>query len=153
MPYIAMTPNTLYFLCMASNLADQQGMAGHAVFLHNFSVAAANSDRFVKIPGGEGVTVIPAVQALDNPLVRELVRDMAIVTGGEFIVAGMIPALELVAHNVAVYTRIRVIGEVGESFRMIECEHGQPCQNSQHGKRQRYPELVCVQSLLPVSAL
>jgi hypothetical protein len=55
-----------------------------------------------------------------QPFAEEIVRDMTIVARGVTVVAGLLPAVELFAHDVAVHACTRVIGKIAGSLRIIK---------------------------------
>lgn len=85
-------------------------VAVNAVLLGDAGIEAANHDGVRKVAGGEGDAVIPPVYTFDDPFVGKTVRSVTVVTGRHRLVAGVVPAGILVAHDVAIDTGRRVIG-------------------------------------------
>ena len=98
------------------HLRDRGLVALYTIFLGNVGVKPANADWFGKVAGGKGNAVIKTVDAFDHPFVWEAVGGVTVVTGCNGLVARMAPALILVAHNMAVDTRSRVVGQIREAF-------------------------------------
>lgn len=125
---IAMAGDAVCFLAFpcAMDLADQGGMAIDAVVLRHTGIEGADADRIGEVAGGEGDAMVPAVDAFDDVFGREGVRRVAVVTGGHIFMAGVVPGVELCAHDVTVFARRRVVGEIGEPLAVIEGEKTQP---------------------------
>src|SRR4051812_26799217 len=100
----------------------QLRMAAAAGSLGDGAVARSDLDRLLEAAGGEGEGVVPAVQRLGEPLPGEVVRGVAIVADRDGVVAGAGPPLELLAHDVAVHARLRVVGQIGAAARVGEGE-------------------------------
>src|SRR5262245_44669315 len=91
---------------------DDALMATDAVGLDDSAAGRLDSDRLVEVAGGEAVGVPQAVVGLGVPLAEEVMWDVAIVAGGEGVMAGLLPGVVLVVHDVTVGARLRVAGEV-----------------------------------------
>ena len=115
--------------------AHEIAVAVQAVFLQDHPAALAHLDRFVKVLECETVGVPEAVFGLGQIFADDIVRNMAIVTAGNKVVAGFLPAIVLRAHDVAVDTGARVVREVGRPLRIIEGVPAQPNQQANHAEQ------------------
>jgi hypothetical protein len=93
-------------------LADEFSVTVNAVVLYNLSVKLFDTDWVGKMARRKGIAVIPSIDALDHPFIRKVMRGMAVVAGGDSLMAGMIPPIKLLPHHMTVHTGFRVIGQV-----------------------------------------
>ncbi|MDK3157360.1 hypothetical protein QPK87_12345 [Kamptonema cortianum] len=108
------------------DLADKSLVAAHTTLLHHVRIETSDRDRLVEVPQRECNAVVKTVDTLDDPFVGKFVRRVTVVTGGHAGMAGMPPCIELIAHDVAVHARLRVIGKVGVASGVAEGEQPQP---------------------------
>src|SRR5262245_47736773 len=64
--------------------------------------------------------MVKAVQGFREPLAYELMWYMAVVACGDGVVAGLLPTVVLLAHDVAIHTRTWVIREVRSAVGVIK---------------------------------
>src|SRR5262245_33403935 len=105
-------------------------MALYAVVLKDAGVLLVDADGFVKILQREARGMPEAVLGLGQPFRQALVRQMAVRTVRVGVMAGPLPALVLVAHDVAVHARGGVAAEVRRAFRVPEREHAETEQDA-----------------------
>src|SRR5215207_6245179 len=97
-------------------------VAGAARALRNFVVELVDADRLVEAAGREVERVPEAVARLGVVLAQQVVRRVAVVAAGDRAVRGLDPAVELLAHDVTVGARLRVVGQVRVAARVDEGE-------------------------------
>jgi hypothetical protein len=95
---------------MGRNLANEITMTIQAISVKNGCASRPDSDRFFEILQCERLGMVIAVGHLGQPFAEEIVRNMAIVAGGEGVVTGLLPAIQLIAHDMAVYAGTGVVG-------------------------------------------
>lgn len=103
-------------------------------------------DRIVKFAGGEGERVKETVLGLGEILGNEPGRGVAIVAGCDRVMAGIVPAIEMILHNVAIGAGIGIVPEVRSSLGINECVTSQtgrsPESDGDHGREHdRHPGL------------
>src|SRR4051794_32211209 len=84
------------------NVVDQVVTTVDAVSLQDLLAHRPQADRLRKVLKGEALGVPEAVFGLDQILGHEGVRHVAVVAGGHGMMAGVLPAVVLVAHDVAI---------------------------------------------------
>ena len=109
-------------VAMTDNLADEPAMASQAVVLEDRRRARVELNRVVEILEREAPRVPIAVLHLRRVFADQVVRHVAIVADGDSMVAGVLPTVVLLAHEVAVYTRGRIVGEVRPAFGGVKRE-------------------------------
>jgi hypothetical protein len=97
------------------NLIHQSFMAVHAVMVENLDVLGSNPNRLVEVLQREAFGVPEAVFRFGQVLGNEAVWRVAIVTGRHGVMAGFLPAIEVIAHDVAVDAGFGVVAEVGQT--------------------------------------
>jgi hypothetical protein len=60
--------------------------------------------------------VVPAIQPFDNPFIGKGMGRMAVIARGYSFMAGIIPTIKLLLHDMAVHTSIGVIGQIRGAF-------------------------------------
>ena len=87
-------------------------MAVAASLFRDFLASFFHPNRFVKVARGERVRMPEAVIRLDIVFADEVVRCMAVVTGGDRPMARLDPCFQVSAHDVAVGASARIIGQI-----------------------------------------
>src|SRR5829696_5548467 len=78
---------------MPGHLVHQLPVAGEAVGPQDARVVVGNLDRFVEVLEGEIERVPEAVPTLGRVLADQVVRHVAVVTGGDRMMAGLLPTV------------------------------------------------------------
>jgi hypothetical protein len=121
---------------MGRNFANEITMTIQAISVKNGRASRTDSDRFFEILQRERLGMVIAVGHLRQPLAEKIVRDMAIVASGEGVVAGLLPAVKLIAHDMTVYACSWVSGKVAGASRIIKCVPASACtQSDENGKQ------------------
>jgi hypothetical protein len=105
---------------VGEHVLDEVTVAVETGILHDAGVARLDLDRFVGLVGGERQRMEEAVDGLDEPLAREAVGEVAVVAGGDVVVAGFDPRVEVVLHDVAISAGVGIVGETGRAFAIAE---------------------------------
>ena len=87
-------------------------MAAQTFVLNNISVKTFYLQRFRKITRGKGSTVIPSVDGFYRVFTKKIVRCVAVIAGSSGMVACTGPGIEMLSHDVAVFTGDRVILQI-----------------------------------------
>lgn len=127
-PYISVTGRTAQGLIAVDPYADhvlgKRLMTCDAVCLGNIGIERTNTDWFMEISQRKGYAVIEPVDTFDKPLFNErCMGRVAVIAGCNPCMAGMLPGIELLAHDVAVIAGLRIIRKVRSTFGIVECEH------------------------------
>ncbi len=101
-------------------------MAVDAGTVEDTGVSRTNADRFVKILERERLGMPEAVFGFDEILGNKVVRGVAIVAAGHRVVAGLLPAVILLAHDVAIHARGGIAAEVRGARGVVKSETSQP---------------------------
>jgi hypothetical protein len=124
MPYISMTGDAIGFFAFRvfKHTADDFLMTSFAIAQSDFTIERPDLDRLGETARSEGRAVVPAVDSFDGVFSDDVLWRVATVAGGRFFVAGTVPGVELLSHNVAVLTRLGVVREIGNAFSIEECK-------------------------------
>lgn len=87
---------------LVAHLADHILVAADAVLLYDAFTARVCGKGFVEVLQGEGFGVGVAVEGFGEVFAEEVVGYVAVVAGGNSVVAGMLPGTVVFAHDVAV---------------------------------------------------
>ena len=71
---------------------------------------------------------------------------MAIVAHGDVLVAGMLPRVEMVLHNVAVSARIRVVAQITGALPVTESKGANAAQDADYNREDYRHHANCTQS-------
>lgn len=115
-------------------VAGHSFMAVNTVVLRHRGIERFDLDRVGEVPGRKSPTVIPAIDAFHNPLLRERMGRMAIITSGYGLVAAAIPPIKLFTHDMAVHTGIGVVRQVRSALSIAEGKQAQTGQDTQHSR-------------------
>src|SRR5688500_2236607 len=99
---------------------DDRLMAVPAGRLGDGPVARGDLDGLRESAGRERERMPEAVERLRRVLGGEAGRRVAVVARGDLAMAGLGPAVVLLAHDVAVHARARIVGQVGGALRVHE---------------------------------
>ena len=130
MPYVSMTGNAvgLFAFRVFKHTADDFLMTPFTIAQSDFTIEPPDLDRLGETARSEGRAVVPAVDPFDGVFSNEVLWRMTVVTGGCFFMAGTVPGIELISHDVAVLTRLRVVNEIGSTFSIEKCKSRKACE-------------------------
>ena len=125
-----MTTHTIQSLLiiarMGGNFADQPSMTPHTIRLQNRPVAVSNLNRLVEILQGKAFGMPEAIFHFGKVLGDQRMRGMTIITGCDGVMAGLLPPIILIAHNVAIDTSFGIIGKIRGTLSVIKRVPRQP---------------------------
>lgn len=102
------------------------------------TIAGLDLDRVLEIAERESQRMKETVIRLGDPLADRVVGQMAIVANRHVVMAAVLPGIEVLLHDVAVDTRLRIVAEVAGALSVAEREGSQTHEQPQaHGKQQR----------------
>lgn len=104
---------------MSQNVIDDVAMTVHAIVVQDSRADCPQANWFWKILKRETFGVPKAILRLDEILQHEFMRNMAIIAGRDGMMAGLLPAVVLVAHDVTIDTRLRIAAEIGKAFGIL----------------------------------
>jgi hypothetical protein len=129
-----MTMNTVRLALVSgtamSDFLNHLSMALNAVVLQNGSVLAVNANRLVEVLQGKPLGVPEAVLCLGEILANKVVGQMAIHATGYSMMTGLLPAIVLLAHDMAVHAGFGVAAEITQPFAVIDGVRTRPCANA-----------------------
>jgi hypothetical protein len=105
---------------MTEDLADQTAMTLDAVVTENLAIARPDANGFVEILQRESFGVPKSVLGFGQIFSEEIMGRVTVVARCNGMMAGLLPAFILVAHDMAVDAGFRVIAEVRAAFRVIK---------------------------------
>lgn len=91
-------------------------MTTDTVALHDPGAVRTDRDRLVEILQREGLGVFKAVFGLSQVFADQVVRHVAIITGGNRMVTRLLPAIILVLHDVAIRTGRRRVSQIRKTL-------------------------------------
>jgi predicted Zn-dependent protease with MMP-like domain len=103
-----------------THLADECGVTADAVVLDDTGAYWPGHNGLVKILKRESLGVSEAVFSLDQIFCHRMTGQMAVVAGGVGVVAGLLPAVIMVTHDMAVHAGLRFIAKVGEPLTFMK---------------------------------
>ncbi len=130
MPYVSVTGKAIGYFAFRvfKHTTDDFLMTPFAVAQRDFTIERPYLDRLVENARSEGRAVVPAIDSFDSIFSDDVLWRVTAVTGGRCFVAGMVPGVELLSHNVAVFTRLGVVREIGNTFSVEKCECRKACE-------------------------
>ena len=130
MPDLAVaTDAVLMIICMFESphrLGYQLSMTAQAVLLQDLAVGGTYFYRFVKILECEFARVVESILGFDHVPPRKRSRQVAVVAHCDSVVAPLLPTIKLLAHDVAVDTNIRIVGEIGTPLGVVKSVEPNP---------------------------
>ncbi len=123
----------LIIACVCGDLTNQFSMTTDTIFLQNDGVVRLDADRFGEILQGKCAGVVIPIGCFGKVLAEDVVWHMAIVTGRYGLVARLLPAIVLLAHDMTIDTGFGVIREIGEPLSVIECVARHPRKDAKRG--------------------
>src|ERR1043166_2080926 len=109
--------------------ADELLVTANAIVIENLRVGRSDLDGFVEVLERESLGVTIAVIRLANPLGEPALGNVAVVAGRVIVMTGCLPAVVLIAHDVAIHARLRVIAHVGQAVSKMK---GVSAESRQH---------------------
>lgn len=136
MTYVRVAPNARDFFLLAhlATVVDclyNRLMTIAACTFSDLTIAFCNSQRVRITTGGEIERVPESVTGLRRILPDQVVRSMTVVASRRSVTAAL-PGCEVLAHDVAIGARSRIIGEVRRSLRVTEGEGAETCGESDY---------------------
>jgi hypothetical protein len=113
-----MTLDTIYGFGITSVINEGccLGVAAQTAFVNYIVIHLGDAYWFVKIACRKSVAVIKAINRLDEILRYDVAMwGMAVVTGSHVPMAASTPGCVDITHNMAVGTRIGIVGKIGSS--------------------------------------
>src|SRR5206468_2658 len=105
---------------MPENVIDQIVMAMETIGLKNARTHGPDANRLREILQREALGVPEAVLSLDQILGDQVMGYMAVIAGGVGVMTGLLPAVVLVAHDVAVDARLGVVAQVRKALGVVD---------------------------------
>ena len=133
MPNSPVALSTINVLAVCGQFRNERLMAPDAVVLHDSQTAGLDLDRLVKILKRKALAVPQAMLDLDQILAYKIVRHVAIVARRRRVVRALSPAVVLIAHDMAIHARSRVVRQVAQPLGIVEREHA----HAEHHTRSR----------------
>jgi hypothetical protein len=111
---------------MGGDFADIILVTINAIVVQHLGTGGLDLDWFVEILERKPFRMVVSIAGLGQPFPHEFVRDVAIVAGGLTMVTGLLPAIVLIPHDVAIHAGTWIIGEIGKPLGIKECVTRQP---------------------------
>lgn len=101
------------------NFLNHLAMALDTVVLKDGSVLAVDANRLVEVLQGEALGVPEAVLCFGKVLANKVVGQMAIDATGCCMVTGLLPAIVLLAHDMAVHAGFGIAAEIAQPLTVV----------------------------------
>jgi hypothetical protein len=112
MPDVVVTVDAVEFFVLIdlvrSNLAHEFFVAILAVSLKNGRVYGLDTNRLFKVLQGKCFGMVIAIARFCPPFGDEIMRQVAVIAYSNSMVACLLPAIVLVAHDMAIRTRLGI---------------------------------------------
>ena len=135
MPDVVVTADAVEFLILNDpvrrDLAHKFFVAIQAVGLENGRVYRLDANRLLKVLQCECHGMVVTIAPFCPPFGEEIMRQVAVVAGGEGMVAGLLPAVILVAHDMTIRTGLGIARQVGSAMSVEKRILSKACQHSQ----------------------
>jgi hypothetical protein len=135
MTHLTVTTGAIKLLCSirdtGQHLINERGVAPNAIGLHDTSTHGPSHNWLMEVLKREGLGVAEPVFTFDQILADWMVREVTVVTGGMGMMAGLLPSIVVIAHNMAIHASLRVITQIGEPLPFVKGKG--PCP-------EKYPE-------------
>lgn len=112
----------LFAFRVFKHTADDFLMTPFTIADGDFTIELPDLDRLGETARSESRAVVPAVDSFDGVFSDDVLWSVATVTGGCCFVDGTVPGVELIPHNVAVPTRLRIVREIGNTISIEKCK-------------------------------
>src|SRR5262245_36186107 len=107
-------------------LVHHRLVAAQTVVLQDLAVARLDADRLLEVLQREALRVMPAIARLGGVLGEHGVWEMAVDARRDAVMARLLPAVVLRAHDVAVRARLRIGAEVRQALGVVKGEADEP---------------------------
>jgi hypothetical protein len=115
---------------------DIFGVAMQTGVLRNAAIARFDADGIGEIFEREGERMEEAVVGLRDPFADGVVRQVAVVTDGDATVAGLLPRVVVLLHDVAVRAALRVVAEIAGALAVAQGEGAEADERSKSDREQ-----------------
>jgi len=102
------------FFVGVQNRVNETLMTPDADFLKDLRVAFFDHDRFVEILQCEALRMVITVLGFGDVLADQIMRNVAVIADGDVMMAGLLPGVVLVIHDVAIGAGFGVVGKISE---------------------------------------
>lgn len=102
------------------DVMHRPGMAITTDSFRHCATASLHLNRLVEIAGGKGIRMPESMVDLGPILPHKVVWRMAVVAGGDRVVARLHPTIQMVLHDVAVRARVGIVRQVRPTARVDE---------------------------------
>jgi hypothetical protein len=100
--------------------------------LGHTAIARLDLDGVVKILERKRQGMIKPVVGFDDPFLNGVVGEMAVIARGDAMMAGVLPGVEMILHDMAVGARLGIAAEIAGPFAVTEGESADAAQDSEH---------------------
>jgi hypothetical protein len=148
MPHIPVTMHAVHVFGMGIRPHPGHDLAvtPDAILVRDLCIEIVYLDWFFKISGRERRTVIPSIDRLRGVFARRIVRRVAIVTGCDPVMRRPVPPVELLAHDMTIRARFRIIQKIGVAFCIEEGVPAQTKKDAQSCRNQYYQDFSEIRS-------
>ena len=119
---------------------NEVGVAMQTGILRDLAIARLDSQRLGIVVQRERQGMKEAVIGLGDPLADWIVRQMAVVTNGNIVMARLLPCVIRLLHDMAIDTCLGIVTQVTGPFSITKCERTQPEHNPQQDREARREE-------------
>lgn len=119
---------------------DEVGVAMQAGMLRDLAIARLDSQRLWVVVQCERQRVKETVIGLGYPLANRVVREMAVVTNGNIVMARLLPCVIRLLHDMTIDTCLGVVAQVAGPFSITKRERTQAEHNPQQDREARRKE-------------
>jgi hypothetical protein len=110
---MAMDAASRFRIVSPQNIVYEIAVAGDAVVLKDSTVLFVDLDRLPEVLHRESAGMVPAVFGLRYVFVHEIVWEVTVHARGDSVVTCLLPGVKLGLHDMAVGTRLGVLGKIG----------------------------------------
>ena len=140
MPHIGMTMDTrscLFVGVCRQHVMDKVLMTMQARVLSDFPVARFDPQRIGVVVECERQRMEESVVGLGYPFADRIVRQVAIVTDGDLMMARLFPGVVRLLHHMAVDAGLRIVTEVAGPFAVAEGERSKTDDDAEENRKER----------------
>ena len=139
MTHLAVAPNAVQRFCSrlhGINLMHEIPMATDAVVLQDLTVLLVNANGFVEILQRKALGMPKAVLRLGQVFGDKVLWQMTIHACGHTMMAGLLPTVIMLAHDMAIDAGFRIATQVGQAFTIINGVRTCPSEHAQNDGQQ-----------------